>query len=93
MEDTVPREEKLDRLNRVIDVTRQMKRKRQSARTGRRAVVLVEAVSKKNAQELLSRTEHDEMVVFPGSRSLIGSFAEVMIQELQGTTFRAILLS
>ncbi len=87
-EDTVPREEKLSRLQRVIEVNLRVKRERQRARVGRSTTVLVEGVSKKNETELLGRTEHDEMIVFPGPRSLIGTFVSVMPRDLQGTTFR-----
>ena len=87
--DTVSRGEKLSRLREVIELNRTIKRKRQLGRLGRRERVLVEDVSKKNPGELLGRTEHDEMAVFPGSSEMIGTFLTVRLKTLQGTTFRA----
>jgi tRNA-2-methylthio-N6-dimethylallyladenosine synthase len=59
------------------------------SRIGRTEVVLVEGISRKNADELITRTEKDEMVVVPGSKSLIGSFAMLTLSSLKGNTFRA----
>jgi tRNA-2-methylthio-N6-dimethylallyladenosine synthase len=88
--DTVPQEEKLRRLREVIDLSLALKRKRKLERIGRTADVLVEDVSKNDPGELLGRTEHDEMVVFPGGNELIGTFARVKLVALQGTTFRGV---
>jgi tRNA-2-methylthio-N6-dimethylallyladenosine synthase len=63
------------------------------SRIGCRVKVLVEGISRKNAHELLTRTERDEMAVVPGDPSLIGSFAELSLASLQGNTFRAKELS
>ncbi|MBN2354012.1 MAG: tRNA (N6-isopentenyl adenosine(37)-C2)-methylthiotransferase MiaB [Spirochaetales bacterium] len=87
--DTVSREEKLRRLREIIDLHRDVKRKRQFDRLGRTERVLVEGVSKKNPGELLGRTEHDEMAVFTGPPDAIGTFATVRLRNLQGATFRA----
>jgi tRNA-2-methylthio-N6-dimethylallyladenosine synthase len=52
-------------------------------------MVLIEGISRKNADELVTRTERDEMAVAPGPASLIGSFAEITLSSLRGNTFRA----
>jgi tRNA-2-methylthio-N6-dimethylallyladenosine synthase len=57
-------------------------------RIGTRSTVLIEGVSKKNDDELLARTERDEMVVVGGPPALIGSFAELTLHSLRGNTFR-----
>jgi tRNA-2-methylthio-N6-dimethylallyladenosine synthase len=87
--DTVPDEVKLERLSRVIELQRRIGHTRKEARLGSREKVLVEGVSKKNAGELLARTERDEMVVFPGPVSLIGGFRTVELSALSGNTFKA----
>jgi tRNA-2-methylthio-N6-dimethylallyladenosine synthase len=87
--DTVSQEEKIRRLGEVIECSRHVKARRKEARLGRTLDLLVESVSKKNPAELLGRTEHDEMAVFPGPASLIGTFASVKLLALNGTTFRA----
>jgi len=50
---------------------------------------LVEGISRKNADELITRTEKDEMAVVPGPASMIGSFAKLTISSLKGNTFKA----
>ena len=55
-------------------------------------MVLIEGISRKNADELISRTERDEMVVVPGNAGAIGSFGRVTLSSLRGNTFRAPVL-
>ncbi|HCM25501.1 MAG TPA: tRNA (N6-isopentenyl adenosine(37)-C2)-methylthiotransferase MiaB [Treponema sp.] len=85
IEDSVKKE----RLARVIDLQQEHTRIAMRARVGLRTTVLVEGFSRKNRAELVARTDKDEMVVFPGPASLIGSFADVTISSLRGKTFRA----
>jgi tRNA-2-methylthio-N6-dimethylallyladenosine synthase len=59
------------------------------SRIGCRERVLIEGISRKNTDELITRTERDEMAVIPGEYSMIGSFAEVTLSSLRGNTFRA----
>ncbi|MCL2558486.1 MAG: tRNA (N6-isopentenyl adenosine(37)-C2)-methylthiotransferase MiaB, partial [Treponema sp.] len=73
----IPEEAKRERLSRVIALQKKHTAELLKARVGRRAVALVEGISRKNADELVMRTERDEMVVAPGPASAIGSFAEV----------------
>jgi tRNA-2-methylthio-N6-dimethylallyladenosine synthase len=89
MGDDVPESVKKERLSGVIDVQRRISREVKKRKLGRVVEVLVEGVSKKNSSELLARTEGDEMVVFPESSRRIGTFAQVRLQTLQGSTFRA----
>jgi tRNA-2-methylthio-N6-dimethylallyladenosine synthase len=89
MGDTVPEKLKLERLREVIDLQRAISGEKKQQRLGRTVKVLVEEISKKNEAELLSRTEGDEMVVFPGGPSLIGSFRTVRLEKLRGNTFYA----
>lgn len=89
MEDALPEELKLERLAAVIEAQRRISRQAAAKRLGQRAAVLVEGVSKKDAHELLARTEWDAMAVLPGPASLIGSFVEVTLRELSGNTYRA----
>jgi tRNA-2-methylthio-N6-dimethylallyladenosine synthase len=80
---------KRKRLARVIELQRRHRLELLKARIGSREKVLIEGISRKNADELITRTERDEMVVVSGKPSLIGSFAEVTLGSLRGTTFRA----
>ncbi len=62
------------------------------ARIGSKEKILVEGISRKHADELIGRTERDEMVVFPGDAPLIGSFVRTEFLSLKGSTFRARLI-
>jgi tRNA-2-methylthio-N6-dimethylallyladenosine synthase len=85
--DDVPEEAKQERLQGVIDLQRRITREMKMHKLGKVVEALVEGVSKKNAAELLARTEGDEMVVFPGSPQRIGSFARIRLMGLRGATF------
>jgi len=88
--DDVPEKVKQERLSGVIDLQRRITREVKKDKLGRVVEVLVVGVSKKNAGELLARSERDEMVVFSGSPQQIGSFVQVRLQSLRGSTFRAV---
>ncbi|MDR1375097.1 MAG: MiaB/RimO family radical SAM methylthiotransferase, partial [Treponema sp.] len=77
------------RLSRVIALQKGHTLELLRGRIGSRAAALVEGISRKNADELIARTERDEMAVFPGQASRIGSFTEVTLASLRGNTFRA----
>ncbi|MDR1655576.1 MAG: tRNA (N6-isopentenyl adenosine(37)-C2)-methylthiotransferase MiaB [Treponema sp.] len=78
---------KRERLSRVIALQKTHTASLLKKRIGRRERVLIEEISRKNADEVLGRTERDEMVVFPGNASMIGSFADLSLAALRGNTF------
>ena len=80
---------KRERLSRVIGLQKKHTATLLKARIGERERVLVEGISRKNADELVTRTERDEMAVAPGPAAMIGSFAELTLSGLRGNTFRA----
>ena len=84
----VPEATKLARLDRVIELQRSTTQGRRRQRLGRCVDVLVEGSSKKRADELLARTEGNEMVVFPGVMGKIGTMTRVELVALEGATFR-----
>ena len=77
------------RLGQVIELQKKHTQELLKSRVGERALVLVEGISRKNADELICRTERDEMAAVRGSPALIGSFAELTLSSLRGNTFRA----
>jgi tRNA-2-methylthio-N6-dimethylallyladenosine synthase len=85
--------EKRGRLARVIALQKQHTAALLKSRIGQRERVLIEGISRKNAGELIMRTERDEMAVAPGPASRIGSFAWITLSSLRGNTFRAKELS
>jgi len=82
-------EVKRERLSKVIALQKRHTNELLRKRIGKKATILIEGISRKNADELISRTERDEMVALPGSGSLLGSFAQVTLSSLRGNTFRS----
>ncbi|MDR1412048.1 MAG: tRNA (N6-isopentenyl adenosine(37)-C2)-methylthiotransferase MiaB, partial [Spirochaetaceae bacterium] len=80
---------KRERLGRVIALQKKHTKELLKSRIGKRETVLIEGISRKNADELITRTERDEMAAVPGDASLIGSFARVTLSSIRGNTFRA----
>jgi tRNA-2-methylthio-N6-dimethylallyladenosine synthase len=80
---------KRERLSRVIALQKKHTAALLESRIGSREQVLIEGISRKNADELISRTEKDEMAAVPGDPSMIGTFAELTLSSLEGHTFRA----
>jgi tRNA-2-methylthio-N6-dimethylallyladenosine synthase len=89
MEDTVPHSIKIERLNKIIELQRGISQHRRKKRLGKRVKVLVENISKQRSCEVLARTEYNNMVVFPGKQELIGTFVDVELLSLHGSTFKA----
>ena len=88
MENQIPEGLKKERLNRVIELQRQMGHQEKASRLGKTVTVLVEGSSKKNSLEMLGRTEHNSMVVFPGASDLTGTLRQVKLTELPGNTYK-----
>jgi len=86
--DAIDEKEKLRRLNEIIKIQRNISQEIKLNRVGQIVKILIESVSRKNSEELLSRTEKNEMVVFKGNKSLIGSFRNIKLLSLNGNTFR-----
>jgi tRNA-2-methylthio-N6-dimethylallyladenosine synthase len=87
--DRISEDVKRERLSRVIALQKRHTRELLKSRVGQEAIVLIEGISKKNADELISRTERDEMVVVPAGAGKMGSFARVTLSSLRGNTFRS----
>ncbi|MCL2196959.1 MAG: tRNA (N6-isopentenyl adenosine(37)-C2)-methylthiotransferase MiaB [Treponema sp.] len=87
--DRISEEVKKERLSRVIALQKKHTSHLLKSRIGSTETVLVEGISRKNADELITRTEKDEMVAVPGPGSMIGSFGRLTLSALKGNTFRA----
>jgi tRNA-2-methylthio-N6-dimethylallyladenosine synthase len=86
----IPDEIKQKRLARVIELQQSHTLELLQARIGSKEKVLVEGISRKHADELIGRTARDEMVVFCGEVSLIGTFVEAELLSLKGNTFKGV---
>ncbi|MDR2965797.1 MAG: tRNA (N6-isopentenyl adenosine(37)-C2)-methylthiotransferase MiaB [Treponema sp.] len=86
--DRINEEVKKERLARIIELQLKQTNALLKERIGSTEMVLIEGISKKNADELITRTEKDEMAVVPGSMSMIGSFAKVKLTAVSGNTLK-----
>lgn len=84
----LPKDLKKRRLAEIIDLQREISRKKKEERLGKRTLALVESISKKWDHELLGRTEWNDMVVFPGDQEKIGSFVVCDLHSVEGNTLR-----
>jgi tRNA-2-methylthio-N6-dimethylallyladenosine synthase len=79
---------KIERLSRVIALQKAHRIELLRSRIGRQEQVLIEGISRKNADEYITRTERDDTAIVSGSAEP-GSFAWARLRSLKGTTFRA----
>ena len=87
--DRIAEEIKKERLSKVITLQKRHTTEFLKSRIGSTEVVFIEGISRKNADELITRTEKDEMAAVPGHASAIGSFAKVTFSALKGNTLKA----
>ncbi|WP_217557436.1 tRNA (N6-isopentenyl adenosine(37)-C2)-methylthiotransferase MiaB [Paenibacillus sp. GbtcB18] len=83
MEDNVPEDVKKERLYRLNEVLGAFSKESNEKLRGEVVEVLVEGESKKNSEVLSGRTRTNKLVLFKGSKDLIGSFAHVRVTEPQ----------
>jgi tRNA-2-methylthio-N6-dimethylallyladenosine synthase len=93
LEDATPYEIKLRRLQRLQTRIQEQQDEYSRRMLGTRQLVLVDKISRKNADELAARTDNNRVVNFPGSSSLIGQFVEVAITELRSHSLRGELVA
>lgn len=65
MEDDVPEDEKIRRLNEIIDLQHEISKKLNNEEIGKVHEVIVEGPSKKNKDEWFGRTDTNKVVIFP----------------------------
>lgn len=88
LEDDVSEEEKQRRLALLQHRLTQQYNTASAAMVGTRQRVLVDRPSRRDPTQLAGRTEHNRVVNFDGSASLIGQFAEVVITEALPNSLR-----
>ncbi len=84
----IPEEERLKRLQEIIEVQSTITTQKYKEQMGKVKRVLVERVSKKDDQEVAGKSEDFKMVIFPGSKSLIGQYVDVQITSAIGWTLK-----
>ncbi|MEG0508518.1 MAG: tRNA (N6-isopentenyl adenosine(37)-C2)-methylthiotransferase MiaB [Eubacterium sp.] len=90
MEDQIQEAIKHDRLNRLLEVLRELSRGINVKYEGRTVSVLVEEPSKNNSERLSGRTETGKMVNFDGDFESIGNIVNVKITEAKSFSLNGI---
>jgi tRNA-2-methylthio-N6-dimethylallyladenosine synthase len=85
--DQVPHELKIERMERLVEVTQRSARVRNEERVGRVEQVLVEGPSRTDTSVLRGRTRRNTTVNFTGQASA-GELADVQIESATSTTLR-----
>jgi tRNA-2-methylthio-N6-dimethylallyladenosine synthase len=86
-DDQVPHEVKIERMERLVELTQRLARERNEARVGRVEQVLVEGVSRTDSSLLRGRTRRNTTVNFHGDAAP-GELVDVRIEAATSTTLR-----
>ncbi|MBX3630063.1 MAG: tRNA (N6-isopentenyl adenosine(37)-C2)-methylthiotransferase MiaB [Nitrosomonas sp.] len=86
--DDTPQSVKLERLQRLQAQIHQQARKIGLDMIGSTQRILVEGISKKNADEIFGRTDNNRVVNFSGDKNLIGCFVNIRITEALSHSLR-----
>ena len=89
MTDQVPHEVKIERMERLVELTQRLARERNEARVGRVEQVLVEGPSRTDPAVLRGRTRRNTMVNFTGEAEA-GELVDVLVAAATSTTLRGV---
>ncbi|RQD67247.1 MAG: tRNA (N6-isopentenyl adenosine(37)-C2)-methylthiotransferase MiaB [Tindallia sp. MSAO_Bac2] len=81
MEEQVPDEDKMQRFNRLVELVNEIGLRKNLSLIGKTMPVLVEGISKNNANRLTGRTDTHKLVNFDGPEYYIGKIVPVKITE------------
>ena len=84
--DDVPEEVKTRRLNEIIALQNRLSLQSNEREIGRTHRVLIEGVSKKNADELFGRASNNKVCVFPAEGHHIGEYVDVEVVSCTSAT-------
>ena len=88
LEDNVPEDVKVRRLNEIIALQNRLSAESNARCIGNVYEVLVEGVSKRSREQLFGRTEQNRVVVFDRGTHKIGDFVKVRITESSSATLK-----
>jgi len=86
--DEAPQQIKLQRLQKMQKVLEAQSTAVSESMVGSVQRVLVEGISRKDATELMARTDNNRVVNFPADKRLIGQFVDVVITKAMHFTLR-----
>ena len=88
LEDNVPEEVKVRRLNEIIALQNRLSAESNQRCIGKTYEVLVEGVSKRSRDQLFGRTEQNRVVVFDRGTHRVGDFVMVKVTESSSATLK-----
>ena len=88
LEDNIPEEEKVRRLNEIIALQTQLSLESNQREIGKVVEVLVEGFSKRSHDDMYGRTQQYKTVVFPRTDQKIGDIVKVRVLEASAATLR-----
>ncbi|MBI3786817.1 MAG: tRNA (N6-isopentenyl adenosine(37)-C2)-methylthiotransferase MiaB, partial [Ignavibacteriales bacterium] len=86
MGNDVPEEKKVERLNEIIDLQREISHKKNQESVGQTVEVLVEGESKKSNSDFCGRTDSNKMVVFPKGDAVVGEYLHIKVERANSAT-------
>jgi len=86
MADDIPEEVKVERLNEIIDVQREISFRKNQQMIGSTVEVLVEGESKKSVSEFCGRSDTNKMAIFPRNGYQAGDYIRVRVQRANSAT-------
>ena len=85
--DDVPEDEKIRRLQGLIDLQNRLSEACNRRDIGKTVEVLVEGFSKRSREQLFGRTEQNKVVIFDKQDYQVGQFVQVKIEKATSATF------
>ena len=86
LEDNVPEEVKIRRLQEMIDLQSQLSLESNLRDVGRVVEVLIEGFSKRSREQLFGRTQQNKVVVFDKQGYRIGQYVQVLVENATAAT-------
>jgi len=90
--DTVSEEEKINRLNELINLQNKLSGESNARDLGKEFEVLVEGFSKRSREQLFGRTQQNKVVVFPKENVHVGQFVRVKVTDFTTATLLGVLI-
>jgi len=86
LEDNIPEEVKIRRLQEMIDRQNQLSLESNKRDVGKVVEVLVEGFSKRSREQLFGRTQQNKVVVFDKQGYRVGQYVEVLVEDATAAT-------
>lgn len=86
LEDNIPEEVKIRRLQEMIDLQNQLSLESNKRDVGKVVEVLIEGFSKRSREQLFGRTQQNKVVVFDKRGYRVGQYVEVLVEDATAAT-------